>query len=248
MPPGFWEKVQKEYAAIIICTSENPRATLHFLSYFNVWKLFFGAANKTFIINRCFCLYNYFSFMGIHAPLTIHGKDYYINMMVSQEGRQALVDEAARMSPLGQVVEIGRAFGGSAAALALAINDSTKKVHSIDIKTDPLFQEFTSFYRVRDRITCYDTGSYRTYLHFKKRFGQALSFVFIDGNHEEDAIALDIRLWSELLLPGGVICLHEYGHNDINQSTRVIHQEIINKQKLFTNPKQVRDLFFATKI
>lgn len=246
MSEAFWENLDKSYDSIIISTNENPRSSTDFLNYFNIWKLFFKIPAKTFFIDRSFCLKNYYSFMGIKKGIFVEDKEYFFYMMVSHQARQTFVNRAYEAAKTGEVVEIGRAFGGSSVALALVVGENGL-VHSVDIKTDDLFEEYLSFYGLRERIRCYNSGSLSTNYLLKREIGRKISFVFIDGDHREEAIALDIRLWSDLLISGGTICLHEYGHNDINQSTRVIYEEIVSKPDKFYDFKRIGDLFFARK-
>lgn len=243
----FWIELDKKYSLIIISTNENPRNPIDFLNYFNVWKLFINNPNKVLFIDRSYCIKSYYSFMGIKEALFVDQTKYYFYMMISDKARQAFVDRAFESAKNGEVIEIGRAFGGSTVALALAIGEKDSFVHSIDIKTDDLFDEYVSFYQVNNKIKCYNGGSLQTNYYLKKTLGKSVSFIFIDGDHKEEAIALDIRIWSELLISGGTICLHEYGHNDINQSTRVVFEEIISKPELFYDFKRVGDIFFARK-
>lgn len=44
---------------------------------------------------------------------------------------------------------------------------------------------------------------------FRRDAGGLADFVFIDGDHSWDGIRADWEAWSELVSPGGVVCLHD---------------------------------------
>jgi predicted O-methyltransferase YrrM len=41
----------------------------------------------------------------------------------------------------------------------------------------------------------------------------SLDFVFIDADHGFDAVLADLRAWSAVVRPGGLVCGHDYGTN-----------------------------------
>lgn len=49
----------------------------------------------------------------------------------------------------------------------------------------------------------------------KRRDGKpvkVIDFLFIDGNHEYEFIALDCKLWLPLVKPGGYVAFHDYNN------------------------------------
>lgn len=38
-----------------------------------------------------------------------------------------------------------------------------------------------------------------------------VAFCFIDAGHTEDCISKDVDVWPDKIMPGGVICFHDYG-------------------------------------
>jgi predicted O-methyltransferase YrrM len=44
---------------------------------------------------------------------------------------------------------------------------------------------------------------------FRRETGAGADFVFIDGDHTFEGIRTDWEAWSELVAPGGVVCLHD---------------------------------------
>ncbi len=65
-------------------------------------------------------------------------------------------------------------------------------------------------------ITCKsnDLGAY----HFAKELGQ-LDWLFIDGGHSYDEIKHDFETYSPLVVPGGIIALHDiYSYSPYNSS------------------------------
>jgi len=41
-----------------------------------------------------------------------------------------------------------------------------------------------------------------------------IDFVFIDGNHEYEAVKEDIEEWTKVVKPGGIVCGHDYVKDD----------------------------------
>lgn len=57
------------------------------------------------------------------------------------------------------------------------------------------------------RIEIFESGSFEAATHFKPG---SLDFVFLDGDHSEEAVRKDISLYRPLLRPGGMLAGHDY--------------------------------------
>jgi predicted O-methyltransferase YrrM len=55
-----------------------------------------------------------------------------------------------------------------------------------------------------------------------KPFGMHLDMIFIDGRHDYEGVVADISNWSPLLVEGGILCGHDYGHSDWPDVARVV--------------------------
>lgn len=106
----------------------------------------------------------------------------------------------------GNVVEIGRKYGGSAILIASAM-DGDRKLHSIDIVSYPQLQQNldkTSQETV-DRIDVIVGES----TEIAKQWTEEVSLVFVDGDHAYDSVQNDVNSWGKFVEPGGFMALHD---------------------------------------
>ena len=140
----------------------------------------------------------------------------------------ALHDLACAVPTGGQVVEIGSWQGKSAVVLGKGLaGKAGVRLHCVDpFNADgcapslPLFaaQREKHTYSLRDgfernvqrhgvkeRIEVWQGYSHE----IAPRFPHAIDLLFIDGNHDYDAVRQDFALWAPKLKDGGVVCLHD---------------------------------------
>lgn len=134
--------------------------------------------------------------------------------------RRFLYREARRAAPRGVIVEIGSWKGKSTIFLGTGAQDGSKnKVYAIDPFTGSSEHQSPG-------------KKVWTFEEFKKNIGAAgltdavlpivaraedaattwnlpISFLFIDGAHEPEAVERDFALWSPHLIPGGTIAFHD---------------------------------------
>lgn len=68
---------------------------------------------------------------------------------------------------------------------------------------------------------------------FVKDFKQQIDLLFIDGNHEYDAVLQDYEQWSPLLRPGGIIAFHDVV---MEENPDPEGPAMVVKQHIFDNP------------
>lgn len=150
--------------------------------------------------------------------------------LAAAEG-EALYHHAARASRLGPVLEIGSYCGKSSIYLGLACRRNSATLFALDhhrgseehqpgeLFHDPALYDagearFDSFREFRRNIR--DAGLEDTVVPVvagsavaARDWRTPLGMVFIDGGHSLDAALLDYRCWSPLVLPGGVLAIHD---------------------------------------
>jgi len=107
----------------------------------------------------------------------------------------------------GRVVELGTGTGWS--AIALALDDSRRRVVSYDPVVRPEREEYLAMVRdtVRDRVELRDERDTAG-----PRPGEAAELLFIDSSHDRESVLAAFRAWRAALIPGSVVAFHDYGH------------------------------------
>lgn len=117
--------------------------------------------------------------------------------------------DLAGVAPDGISVECGTARGGSLLCWAAA-RHKRGPIIAVDLKVSE------RWYACRDSIrkwhpgivflaaTSWDVGE-------MLRPQQEVAFCFIDACHGPEGIGRDVQVWSQTILPGGVIAWHDYG-------------------------------------
>jgi len=107
------------------------------------------------------------------------------------------------------VVELGTGTGWS--AIALALNNRTRRVISYDPCTRPEREAYLSraWPPVRERIELRAEPDSRG-----PRDGEEVELLFIDSSHDRDSVMTAFRAWRDALVPGAVVAFHDYDHPD----------------------------------
>lgn len=121
-------------------------------------------------------------------------------------------NEAAALARLGagkRVLEIGSANGFSACAMALGGAEHVTAVdpHSWVPGSLPAMTANLQTHGVEDKVTIIAETFYTACEGLK---GRKFDFIFIDGDHQYEAVKFDVIHARELLAPGGVIACHDY--------------------------------------
>lgn len=59
-----------------------------------------------------------------------------------------------------------------------------------------------------------------------KYFHREIDLIHIDGDHEYEAVMLDMRLWLPKLKSGGYVCFDDYGHDSLPDVYRAVSEYI----------------------
>jgi predicted O-methyltransferase YrrM len=70
-----------------------------------------------------------------------------------------------------------------------------------------------------------------------KEFGLKFEMVFIDASHEFEDVFNDITHWRELLVPGGILCGHDYGreeHAGVRRAVDLLVPKFCTRESIWT--------------
>lgn len=125
--------------------------------------------------------------------------------------------EARKLAELardGMVLEMGSWYGRSTVAMA----STAKRVHAVDwhhgdaqagrAETLEPFLTALDWYEVRERVVVHIGRFEDVVPAFRANF---FDFVFLDGYHEQDAVARDLKMARRVVKSGGAIACHDYG-------------------------------------
>lgn len=109
-----------------------------------------------------------------------------------------------------EVLEIGSAYGYSAVAMALAAAQVTAVDPHAWLQSYDLMMANLQAYEVEDRVSIIRSSSH-DYLPSLLNSGKQFDLAWIDGDHGQAAVELDVALSLQLLRPGtGVLACHDW--------------------------------------
>ena len=112
----------------------------------------------------------------------------------------------------GDVVEIGRKYGGSAILMASALKNDDQKVYSIDItRHKHLKTHLNMFKDIIYKIVLLDGSSYE----IGKKWDKKIGLVFVDGDHSFKGVKKDINIWCPFVEVGGFALFHDVRNTSI---------------------------------
>lgn len=126
----------------------------------------------------------------------------------------------------GLVIEVGSLRGQSTAMLALAL--AGRQSDALVVSIDPHADTPSNHDQVRNTLAHID--QHHRLVQIPRTSEQAAAWirpgsaalVFIDGDHEADAVAADFYAYAELLAPGGFLAFHDYGYGPHNGRPDVV--------------------------
>lgn len=145
----------------------------------------------------------------------------------------SVYDEALRTAFSGDtLVEVGTAYGKSAAYMGQIIKDSGKDVkffavdHFGGMESDPAGTYAANMFdqwvwnmhacEVNEQVQLIQKDSLAAAKGFKAK---SLHFVFIDAAHDYESVKADIAAWKGKVKPGGIFAGHDYGsHAGVRQA------------------------------
>lgn len=192
--------------------------------------------------------YNRYNFKidGFDIPFSRHSRKIE---------RMFLYEIARKMDIEGSMVEIGSFSGGTTSALSIGSAQSKKptKLVSIDLKYRDSFDQFIERASITDKVLKNEINSQEFIVQWKeycknKFLDNQIKLLFIDGNHTYEGCLADIVNYSQYLVDGGVIILHDYTdyHGDNAGVAKAIEESILKNDE-FSNFVSVDSMFYAEK-
>ncbi|BCS55994.1 class I SAM-dependent methyltransferase [Geobacter sp. SVR] len=171
-----------------------------------------------------------------------------IDSLIQPKEALALFRLCRRLSEPAQLLEIGSFQGASTVALGHAILGKNTNIFCIDKWADYLQQkDFQDFGRERiaddmkimrnfiantlfiDKQLRMLRGESKDFEQMLK--GQMFDFIFIDGAHDYESVAKDIRIAFSALKPGGFLCGHDY-HNMGHGVREAVNKVIVSAETI----------------
>lgn len=78
-------------------------------------------------------------------------------------------------------------------------------------------------------------------------FKEAIDFLFIDGNHEYEAVKKDFLDWTPLVKPGGYVAFHDVSFNNLNTGPQKLIRELVLNNPAWIDCTHVQGLFRTRK-
>lgn len=172
-----------------------------------------------------------------------------VNGWLTYEQAEWLFETAKKREPVGEIVEIGSAYGRSTVCLGSGVKISQNgKIYSVDPHIGGKgFREqlkdkdsYTSLDGFKENLKRFEIDTevvpvVKTSEDALKDWkGQKIRLLFIDGWHTYEAVTHDILGWEKHVVRGGIIALHDYQDEGVR---RAIHDCM---QKLGVSEKELQ--------
>ena len=174
-----------------------------------------------------------------------------------------------------RIVEIGSWLGRSSFLLAIGIKNRSNPIlyciDPFDTKGDALYSD--TLVQIAAKLPCSIQDQFTMNLKrkgvyhlvkvlvgyssdFASKFSQKIDLLFIDGNHEYEAVLRDFEDWSTFIKPGGVIVLHDVDFDPVGNPTGdedFVGPGLVAKEKIIQNPywdevTLVDNMLFAKRV
>jgi predicted O-methyltransferase YrrM len=178
--------------------------------------------------------------MGLPEWMTPFAQQIFgIPTHMTPSERLMLVQVALGLPQDFVVVEIGSYLGASTAFLAAAATQRNGCVHAVDTWMNnamgaegeyDTWSEFrTNTAAFAERITTHRGTSLEVH---GKTGGIACDMLFVDGDHQYEGVANDLRLWLPSLRAGGVLAMHDFDQPGVCQALAdVVGTQFIDRPK-----------------
>lgn len=140
----------------------------------------------------------------------VAGLRVFANLLMSAN-EAALLVAAADNAPSGAQVEIGRFTGGSTLLLAAAARRAGRdRVHSVDIEHKPVVDYLLARHQLLQHVWLHEGPSAGIAENWRASQAEpSVGFLLIDGDHTYEGVAGDLWNWTPLVVPGGLVALHD---------------------------------------
>lgn len=172
--------------------------------------------------------------------------------LLSSPEKDVLFDFAAEGPGEGAIVNLGQFRGGSSIIMAKASKlKGREKLHSFDPLYFPWTQAIFKKNAVNDWIIYTQTTSHEGINQWSKRKDTRIRLLFVDGDHRYEGCRRDILDWAPFIVPGGLLCVHDYGSSDAYWSSfaeviKSVH-DAMETSGDFHDFRRRETIFIATK-
>lgn len=116
--------------------------------------------------------------------------------------------DLATQAPNGAAVEIGIQYAGSIVTWGQARRGRGRIIAVDNRRTTGYAAAFTEkMAKYGLTAELFEVNS----VDAPKLIDESLAFCFIDADHSYRGISIDVLAWPDKIMPGGVICYHDYG-------------------------------------
>lgn len=141
-----------------------------------------------------------------------HGVDVFANLTSNEQEFLYKTVKDSKLS--GNIVEIGRAAGGSTCIMASALKKigRDEKLFSYDIQHVDLAAESIRNLQLEDYVKVFTVSSATGASQWKESEDGKARLIFIDADDAYESIVEYLRSWTPHLAPGGTVAIHDYGN------------------------------------
>jgi len=126
--------------------------------------------------------------------------------LVWEEEKDALGMFASRVPKNGIIVEVGTAFGGTAAIFYNAAKNKNIRIFTVDIS--PSRQAIRNLKNTDIRIIKASSKDYAQV--WSRKVGKPIDVLYIDGDHNFLSVFEDFNNWVPFVKPGATVVFHDY--------------------------------------
>lgn len=225
------------------------------LSYDNVFNCIkrMGLMNIAHIIDRNYVVRP----LAVHdswtLPADVRGNTIHFPWTLMADSEvYAIYDLAAEGPGEGAIVNIGQFRGSSSIVMAKASKlKGREKLYSFDPLNFPGTKDIFKKNNVDDWIIYTQTTSQEGVKEWGKREDRRIRLLFVDGDHSYEGCKRDILDWAPFIVPGGLLCVHDYCNFDAYWSsfTGVIKgvHDALEQSGEFHDFRRKETIFIANK-
>ena len=228
--------------------------------YDNIFRFLLNAGlyDRTHAFDNQFAVYpapalnHFWKGERFHLTWDIHGHKIKLPWtLLAHAEKETLFELARSCDGNGAIVNIGNFLGGSSILLAKGSKlVGREKVYSFDIDNYAVSEEMYLENEVADWIIFKQKSSLYAAQEWKTKKDPAIRLLLIDGDHSYEGCRNDILAWSDFIVPGGTLAVHDYGN--VSQGAKyasivnAVHDTILTGNG-FNNFRRKDTLFLATK-
>lgn len=211
-----------------------------------------GYLDISYFIDKDYMIFSLAHFNGPIISSCIKGEILHLPVtFLTEKERVGLFDLASSGPSKGNIVNIGHFLGGSSILLARGSKKSRReKVFSFDIERYNWDDSLLRKNKV-DNLVCFEKiKSEDAAREWSRRKANGIRLLFIDGSHKYNDCKNDILNWSQFVVPGGLIAVHDYCNAGtglrFSSVVEAVYDTLLNNTG-FNDFRRVETIFIASK-